>query len=339
MKRMVYTFCLLVGLATSLQAQDPMYTQYISAPLQINPALAGVTQAPRFILHYRNQWPGFNQAYSTYSVTYDQNFPRMNSGVGLNLQGDNAGNGIYNTYSASLFFSYNLQVADDFYVKAGLEGGVVQTRLDWDRLIFFDQLDPITGPVDGGNNPNPTGETRPDELNKLWADVGAGLLVYNPYFAAGLSIKHINSPNEGLIIENKNFGNVPIRFTAHLSGEIPLPIDNNYNQQPFLSPNLLVVKQGEFYQITPGAYASLGMFYGGLWYRITPSNSDAAIALVGFQKDMFKIGYSYDFTVSGLSSHTAGSHEVSVTINLDNNEAIRNNRNRKRYLDCLQIFK
>ena len=67
--------------------------------------------------------------------------------------------------------------------------------------------------------------------------------------------------------------------------------------------------------INYGFYATRGVVVGGLWFRQSFSNADAFIALIGFQQESFKIGYSYDITVSKLANSTGGSHEISFTYN------------------------
>ena len=56
-------------------------------------------------------------------------------------------------------------------------------------------------------------------------------------------------------------------------------------------------------------YYSQGAIVGGLWYRW----NDAVIFMAGFNHEKFKIGYSYDMTVSELSTVNSNSHEISLT--------------------------
>ena len=65
----------------------------------------------------------------------------------------------------------------------------------------------------------------------------------------------------------------------------------------------------DFRQLNLGLYLNKGAFVAGLWYR----GQDAAIVLIGFQQNGFKIGYSYDVTVSKLSNASCGSHEISFS--------------------------
>ena len=67
----IYIFSLL---CVKTYAQDPIYSQFYAAPLQLNPAFAGNAYAPFIAANYRSQFASFNNgaAYSTYSVSYDQ---------------------------------------------------------------------------------------------------------------------------------------------------------------------------------------------------------------------------------------------------------------------------
>ncbi len=325
---------------SNVQAQDPIFSQFYAAPLQINPAFVGSAYAPRITLNYRNQWPSFNNAYITYAASYEQFIEPVNSGIGFMIQSDESGDGIYRVNQFTATYGYQLQVNRDFFVRFGVEGGITRCSVDWNRLVFLDQIDPINGATDPFGNLNPTQEGRPENLTNTYFDIGAGLLAYGPVFYGGISMKHLNTPDESILglNENLNIG-LPMRLTAHAGAEITLRKGNKHHSGAFISPNVLFIKQGGFGQINAGAYGSLGMFFAGLWYRHALTNSDAAIMLAGYQHGIFKIGYSYDMTISGLAAYSGGAHEVSLTINFGNSDDAKRRRSAQQYNDCFRMFR
>ena len=178
-------------------AQDPVFSQFNSSPVLLNSAFAGTSQAARFALNYRNQWPSLPGNYESYAVSYDQFFKKYSSAIGGSILMDNAGNGIFQTIQVDLHYSYRLQINRKWFAKFGTDIGLIQNRLDWDKLIFLDQLDPVSGlPMDGGSSQ----ETRPDQLNTTFLDLGAGFLAYNGQFYIGLGAKHLNSPDQSFLM-------------------------------------------------------------------------------------------------------------------------------------------
>ena len=334
MIRQFLLICCLFFICEVAYSQDPIYSQFYAAPIQLNPAFAGNTVGPHISLNYRNQWPSLNGAYKTYSVAYSQFVPRMNSGFGLMLLSDDAGDGLLKTNKASAVFAYKVQVNRDFFFKLGSEVSLVQSRLDWNRLVFFDQIDEELGFTSPGGTPFPTSEIQPDNLNLTYMDISAGLLAVTPMFYAGITVKHLNTPDESFlgINDNLNTGR-PLRLTLHAGSEFELPFGNTFLPRSFVSPGVMFVKQGDFGQINAGSLVKVGFVYGGAWYRHTFSNGDAVIFVAGVEQGAFKIGYSYDLTVSALGQgRTGGSHEISLIINLDD-------PNRKDYNDCLNLFR
>ncbi len=313
-------------------AQDPIFTQFYAAPLQMNPAFAGTAQAPFIAANYRMQYPSFasGAAYSTFAVSFDQALNRSNSSIGFSVMTDDAGQGILKKTFASAIYSYKVNIREDVQAKIGVEAGLIQTNLDWDKLRFFDQIDPITG----FENPRPSAEVRPTELNKTLFDLSTGFLINAKNFYVGLSGKHLATPNEGFLNVNQNLRvGLPIRWSFHTGYEITVREGSRRHPKVFVTPSVLAVKQGDFVQVVGGAYAGFGPLFTGLWYRQTASNPESLIFTVGFKQEYFKIGYSYDFPIGGLGSLTGGSHELSVTINLDPSP--------KRYdlNDCYQMFR
>lgn len=326
MRKLLYALLLLS--AEKMSAQDPIFSQFYAAPLQINPAFAGAGYAPHIGAAYRNQWSGFNNAYRTYSVFYDQSIDRLNSGIGFNLEGDDAGNGILRTMRFSALYAYRLKITDDLAVKIGVEAGFQQTAIDWDQLVFPDQIDPFSGPVITSS------EQRPDQLNKTVFDISSGLLLLNSRFWLGVAVKHLNAPNQSYLLINDNLSRgLPLRYTLHGGTEITVKAGNKRRPSSFISPNFLFLSQGPYRQLNVGAYAAVGPVFGGAWYRHTFRNADATILMIGFRQDMFKIGLSYDLTVSGLAGQAGGTYELTMGIFFDKGKKRPFDLN-----DCTRMF-
>ena len=79
-------------------------------------------------------------------------------------------------------------------------------------------------------------------------------------------------------------------------------------------PNVIYQYQNGFMELSVGTYVKYGPLNIGVWYR----NRDAFILTAGINTGKFKLGYSYDVTVSKLNNGVSGgSHEISLGINLN----------------------
>lgn len=328
--------CLLMLAGYSLQAQDPIFSQYYAIPMHINPGFSGISQAPRFELMYRNQWPLIESSsggYVTYSATYDQFFKKANSGIGIQLLADDAGGGLLKTTKAAFTYGYQVRLDRKSYLRGGIELGYVHSRFGWDKFVFGDQLHPEFGPFSPGGTPIPTTEVRPDKVQVGYMDLGTGLLFINPGFTFGIAAKHINSPsNDILKINHNSFGGIPVRWVLH--GNAQIPLGRSGRKSTILAPALLLAKQSAFFQMNIGAQLQFSSVYTGLWYRHVRKNPDALIAVFGIRKGIWKIGYSFDFTLSELGIGQGGSHEISIGINLDEIYKVKGDVS-----DCFEAFR
>lgn len=331
------TIFFLLDLSSVAFAQDPEFTQFYANPLYLNPAFAGSVRCPRFVLNYRNQWPGlpFNkdpnstgdnlprQPYVYYSASYDQHVNALSGGLGLLVTNDNSASTLKVT-NISGIYSYQLNISRKVSLKIGFQGTYAQKSLDWSKLTFGDMIDPKKGFVWN------TGEQQgPSKVS--YFDGSTGILVFSRKFFIGFAAQHLTEPNEGLIGESK----LPRKYTGHMGLIIPTGKRGN---ETFISPNILYQQQKDFKQLNLGLYVNRGPIVGGLWARFggkfggvidastTPPtiidnnksifNSDSFIALIGFQQGMYKFGYSYDITISKLK-HSYGSHEISFALQLE----------------------
>jgi len=292
----VILLCTIAG-SQRAQAQDPQFTQFYANPLYLNPAFAGSNNCPRAVLNYRNQWPSLSGVFVTYSASYDQHVRDLAGGLGLLVTQDDAANGTLKTTMVSGMYAYHLPVTRTFSIRAGFQASYFQKTLDWNKLSFGDQIDSRYGFIYN------TAE-QPQGGNASNIDVSAGLLGYTKQFYVGAAVHHLTTPNESVIGRESP---LPMKFTGHVGAVIPLG-NARYSDVPTISPNLLYQQQENFQQLNMGVYVTKGPLVGGLWYR----NKDSFIVLVGLQTKVFKVGYSYDVTVSKLSNASGGSHEISM---------------------------
>ena len=127
MLKKIYLILLLLPIV-NIQGQDPLFTQFFSNALQLNPALAGRDLSPRFHTTYRNQWPEINNAFVTYNIEYDQFSDKLHGGVGFQLLHDKTGNGSLNTTAFSTMYSYQAILNKKWTINFGLKASLLKTK-------------------------------------------------------------------------------------------------------------------------------------------------------------------------------------------------------------------
>ncbi len=297
-------------------AQDPVFSQFYAAPLQLNPSFSGLSESPRFAAVYRNQWPLIEEPFRTYStmhLSYDQFFEKIRSGFGLELLADDAGAGFVRSYKIAGMYSYRVELnREGHYMKGGIEIGFVGLSYGWDKFVFGDQIDPKFGYTTPGGLPILSNELRPNSERISYFDAGAGLLYHSPNWFIGLSTKHLNSPSLGILnVNNGAFTGLPVRWSLHSGGNVNLSKSKKYSTLS-LQPAIAIIRQSEFFQVNAGSQLQFQTLFIGLWYRHARSNPDAIIGVLGIRKGGLKMAYSFDFTVSSLTLGQGGSHEISL---------------------------
>lgn len=304
MKRLVFIFVLFCS--TYSFGQDPQFTQFYANPLYLNPAFAGSHGCPRFSLNYRNQWPSLTGNYITYSASYDQYFKNISGGIGVIALHDQQGQGTIYTSMLGLLYSYHLKVNRKFSMLFGARAAMVNKYLDWSKLTFGDMIDPRRGFIYA------TGDVpRGNDGGVYFFDASAGVVGYSKNFFFGVAGHHLNMPNESMIIGSAK---LPIRLTGHMGAEIKLGKQSQYVNQTSIMPNIIYQYQNGSQELALGTYIKYSVFTAGAWYR----NRDAFILSIGVNTGKFKLGYSYDVTISKLNNGVSGgSHEVSLGLNLN----------------------
>lgn len=305
--------CAMLLASGAAGAQDVGFSQFYANPLYLNPAFAGTAVAPRISLTYRGQWPGLVSAFTTVSASYDQYVNDLHGGLGVILMTDRVGDhGALSTNTVGAMYAFNFRVSRTVNISAGLQVSLMNTNLRWDEnLRFPDQIHPEMGIT------YQTGAQPPDKTSKWGVDFNAGVVAYGSKWYAGVAAAHLTQPNVAFYSESP----LPMKITVHGGGLINVSEEERRQSSlglgsPIISPNIVYQYQGGMHYFNYGVYLDWMPFLVGVWFRNGVENADAFIFQVGVQQDYFKVGYSYDVTVSKLANSTAGAHEVTLGVML-----------------------
>ncbi len=294
-------------------SQDISFSQFYANPLYLNPAFSGSVGVPRVALQYRNQWSGFNNAFTTYSAAFDMPVQKLQGGIGGYILNDAQADGILNTLQFNLSYSVFIQLSENYRLHGALQAGFNQNSLNTEKLIFADNLDPYYG--NHGSSAELATLTDP---NYSFVDFSSGVLMYSKRLFYGIAVHHLTEPNQSFYSGNEDVAKLDRKYTAHFGARLPVYLYGHNRKKFDISPQLIVQSQGQFRQFNYGIFATKYGLTAGTWFRQNFGfRYDAVIFMVGFMKKSWQFNYSYDFTISGLRADSGGTSEVSLTFLLN----------------------
>ena len=313
-KKERYIILLLFVIFTNVAfSQDISFSQFYANPLYLNPAFSGSVGVPRVALQYRNQWSGFENAFTTYSAAFDMPVQKLQGGIGGYVLNDTQANGILNTLQFNLSYSVFIQLSENYRLHGALQVGFNQNSLNTNKLIFADNLDPNYG--NHGSSAELATLTDP---NYSFVDFSSGVLMYSNRLFYGIAVHHLTEPNQSYYSGNEDVAKLDRKYTVHFGARLPVYLYGHNRKKFDISPQLIVQSQGQFQQLNYGIFATKRGLTVGTWLRQNFGfRYDAVIFMVGFMKKSWQFNYSYDFTISGLRADSGGTSEVSLTFLLN----------------------
>lgn len=309
--------CLFVSVFAKAQG-DAFFSQYNSAPLQLNPANAGLFHGNfRFNTNFRRQWENVSNVYQTIGASGDFQvakdvFDSDMFGMGFSVIQDKSGISEMSNLDASISLSYTktLDASKKHYISLGANVGYGQRSLITSALRWGNQWT-----TTGFNPLLDNGEpSLPDESVSL-IDFGAGVnwfysnteQTFKAY--AGIAMFHLNDPE----VTFTAIGTEQLNKKRVFNAGIERTFSRGF--MAFL-PSIMIVDQG------PTTYAQFGSdlkfilskgtrqtgylsettFSIGMYHRW----ADAFIPVVKMQKGGFTLGISYDLEVGNITRVTNG---------------------------------
>ncbi len=311
MKRILVILTVLLSLVTSrAKAQDVSYSQTYEAPLYVSPSFTGLTNGTRIGLNFRNQWPGIGNAFQNYALSVDNFFEEFNSGFGFMWQCDNQGKGLLVDNEMSILYAYEFTINQDIFIRPGLSFKFGQRKIDQSKMVSFTDITADGHFTTGGSS------MEIERTHKSRIDASTSVMAYNDDFWVGIAFDHLVQPNVSFTdskqeIKMKTTFYAGYRFTYEPSyrGSEPKTVTLAMNYKHQYSYNQLEL--GAFWYYAP---IEIGLSYRGLFFKVAEeiSNRDAFIPTIGVNVGPLRVGYSYDMSISDLSSFGNGAHEISA---------------------------
>jgi len=191
------------------------YSQFFSMPIYYNPAFTGINTGLRARFLFRDQWPTLPVDLKSYYFSADlgdRNLPGA-GGFGIMIQQDNPGVGLINNLTAALTLGVRIPITSFMIAQVGIKAAVIQRRVNWDDLVFANQLDPKYG------NIYQTSFISPDANKRVVPDFAAGGIIQfmnatgNIAGNVGFAVDHIFKPDVSFLSTGSS--PYPRKWVAH----------------------------------------------------------------------------------------------------------------------------
>ena len=323
--RILFVFMLSITMFTA-GAQDIDFSQYFNNPTYFNPAYVGLSTGLKVRLNARKQWtalPGNYNAFSFSADIADRNIPGA-GGIGMIATSNTEGVGMIKTSTIGIIPAVRIQINRFSVFQLGALVSVVSRRIDWNNLVFSDQLDPRLGNIGPGSFP------KPGSKPIVFPDFSIGgiyqLKLDHVIGTFGIAVHHITQPNQSFL---QDVAPLPRKYVAHMDFIIDFQRNRGYYDRirDFkINPGILYQMQANMRLLAMGVNAYISHVYFGAWFRneVFRKNSFTTLTwLVGLDvpfndNSRMKIMYSFDMNTSRNTNFTGPSHEVSLIFELDN---------------------
>ncbi len=315
----IFTLFILYLFALNLSAQDVQYSQFYAAPLYLNPAMTGSSEMTRIGVNYRNQWPGLDQSFRSYSAYVDHYMFNANSGIGMVFNKSEQSMASLSVSEIGLTYAYRMRLGFRSFLRVGGQASFMDRDAFFGDMVFGSQIDDQSGAIGDFS-----GENLGSDSRHQFMDYSFGMLYHNESVWFGLSGHHLTQPNISFIDGGNS--QLPLKVSAHggvkfdLSGGSSTQFFNQTTGTRELTMAFNYKNQGPFSQLDVGTQLNIQPLVLGVWYRGIPvsnqeqPNHESIIALVGISLGGgLDMGYSHDFTLSSLgNANTGGAHEISL---------------------------
>ena len=308
MKKIILIFLIAVLWNGAFSQQERQVSHYMYDQISVNPGSAGSSDQISTHVIGRQQWAGIDGAPVDFIFNISAPFKLFNAnhGVGLSVWKDEVG--FNNDINLSLNYAYQFTVGNG-RLGLGISGIFDNQQMDNPEWII------PSSPLHDPNNDLaiPTGDQ-----NEFTIDFGAGLFYRTEELYVGLSATHLLEDEFVYQSEGTTTAEASMKMYRHyyLMAGYNIQLSNPAFE---LLPSVFLQSDARMTKIDLNTTLLYNKkFWAGVTYRV----GAAIVGMVGLEiLNGVKVGYSYDFDTSALTSFSKGSHEVmigySFTVGMD----------------------
>ena len=294
-----------MGISELFGQQLPQFTQYMFNDYMINPAVAGTHNYYQIRMNNRYQWVGVPDAPLTNTLSVYGPHGSKDMGFGGYLFSDITGP--TSRMGALFTYAYNLQIHDNgMRLSGGISLGGLMFRADASKFDYAENFDM--------NDPALFTGTK----TKFTPDASIGVLCYTTQYFFGASVHQLFGqrlyrtilPREAY--QDTIYGINKLKQHYMLSGGIILMLNRDYDIEPSVLFKYMINAPVQIDLNAKVTYRK--QFWGGLSLRW----QDGISVLLGYNYDQkYMFGYSFDFSLTEIRKHNAGSHEIMIGVLFD----------------------
>lgn len=298
MKKILFFIIIITLFSSLIKAQNQFnLSQYMVHQPFINPGSVGTFESMNGAVFYRTQWTGFDGAPRVSGININSPIGYGKANLGLTLTNDDIG--VNNITDLSVNYGYSIKTSLKSKLSFGLSGTLKMSQNNYASVETIGIEDPSF------QISNPT---------LLMPNFKFGTFFNTRKFYVGFAIPNIfhnDVISTGGFSGETNFDFEQIHLFVHSGYKFKINQNLDLNFSTFIKQisgaplntdlNLLAEFQKKF-----------GL---GLSYR----TAREIAALVQFKLNkLFKLAYSYDYTLNNLGSYSNGSHELMLVFDISN---------------------
>jgi type IX secretion system PorP/SprF family membrane protein len=287
MKKLKYLYILAAIVVLPLSGFGqylPQLSQLIKTLEFVNPGYNASKDHTSIVLMNRNQWVGFTEGTpKTYALNAHVPLNKYHLGIDANLYTETLG--LRTQSNFDLGGNVDVKVSPLSYFTFGLMGGLEAKQFDFAKADWADATVPVS-----------------TDYNQYLFHAAAGLNFFAKNLHLGASMYYTNFTSSYYSLDE--------RFTYYANGSYLIPIGNSWALKPAVLARV-------FTDQVDLDYGMFVLFKDIFWLGVTNRLNQAMIFMADVKiTNMFRLGYSYDYSTSDLSNLKYNSHEIRLEFNL-----------------------